>query len=255
MKVGKRINVTDNIFARLYMEVDGMCPICSEMLMYTKGGRENRNAQAAHIYPHSPSDKEKRLLEGVPRLSSDVEDIKNLILLCPNCHQKFDHPRTKEEYMQLFQLKKQLLDREFAKEYYRDHCIEDDIINVLNAIESIDIESDKRKLSYSAMTVKKKMSYGASNVVIQLVLRNVQDYYIPIREALVQIEQEHPGKSEQIAGEISLFYKTLKGEQMTQDAIYNSITDWLDSKTNRKYSYLAPIITAYYIQNCEVFSE
>lgn len=250
----KRIQISKYAFAELLTEVEGLCPLCLNELLPTKNGRYSNLGQAAHIYPHSPSEEEALILADVPMLASSPEDINNLILLCPSCHAKFDHPRTRKEYMQLYTLKDQLIKRKSIREYYSNHNIEDDLISLFNSIDNIDVTTDSRKLSYNAMNVKEKMSRGASNTLIQFVFRNVQDYYLPIQEALIQLEHENPGKSDLIAKEVSLFYSTLLAKGFSQDEIYNAINEWLHLRTGQKYEMLTPLITAFYIQNCEVFS-
>ena len=255
MPKNERIKLNKYQFAELISEVDGLCPICTEeLLILDKGNQQVALSQAAHIYPHSPSNEEQELLEGVPKLSENDESIENLIMLCPNCHYKFDHPRTRAGYMEMFKLKQQLIKRRKAKEHYQKHNIEQDIIEILQGICEIDIINDTRKLSYQALTVNTKMSVDASPAVKNIVTRDARDYYLPIRDALVQLEEDAPGKSELIAKEIALFYHELKTKGFSQDEIYYAINDWIDAKTYRQYTFLTPFITAFYIQNCEVFS-
>ncbi|MBR3237863.1 MAG: HNH endonuclease [Oscillospiraceae bacterium] len=255
MSANDRIQLSKNQFARLIAETDGMCPVCStELLQLNAQTRLTALSQAAHIYPHSPTDTEKSILHDVPMLSDNAESLDNIIMLCPNCHTKFDHPRTREGYMEMYALKRQLIKRRIAREYYQKHSIEDDIISVLQTISNVDICDDRRKLSYTALQIKQKMSVDASRAVINLVLRDARDYYLPIREALLQVESDAPGKSDMIAKEVALFYSELKNQHLTQDEIYYAINEWLDSRTHRKYIYVTQFVTAFYIQNCEVFS-
>ena len=155
--------------------------------------------------------------------------------------------------MEMYALKQQLIKRRIAKSYYQKHSIEDDIITVLQSIGGLDISSDSQKLSYTAMQIRQKMN-TASTAVVNLVLRDARDYYLPIREALYQLENDVPGKSDLIAKEVAFFYSELKLQKLSQDEMYYIINDWLDVKTNRRFSYLTQFITAFYIQNCEVFS-
>lgn len=254
MNSGKRISIGRNVFAQLISEVNGLCPLCSQPLIVFGAKGITNLSQAAHIYPHSPTKVEKAALKNVPLLSSDIESPENLIMLCHNCHHQFDHPRTTDEYMQLYHLKSQILKRHQAQQFYQKHDIESDILSILNSISVVDVETNTQKLSYNVMTVTEKMSKGSSYYIQQLVKRNVRDYYIPIREALVQLEMDSPGKSELIAKEISVFYTELKTQGFDQDQIYYSIIDWLDHKTKGQFTLLIPYLAAYYIQNCEVFS-
>ena len=94
-----RIRLSKYQFVELISEVNGLCPLCSEELLTLKGSKQAALSQAAHIYPHSPSAEEAKLLDGLPKLATDDESIENLIMLCPNCHYEFDHPRTREGYI------------------------------------------------------------------------------------------------------------------------------------------------------------
>ena len=249
-----RIHLNKYQFAELIAEVDGLCPLCSQELLTLKGSGQAALAQAAHIYPHSPSKEEQMLLDGLPKLTSNDESIENLIMLCPNCHYKFDHPRTRKGYMQLFKLKQQLLKRKAAQAYYHKHSLESDIVSVLENICHINAGVDQRKLSYNAITVERKMGGKASDAVKNIVIRDVRDYYVPIKEALLQLECDFPGKSDLIAKEFSLFYSELLTQKISPDDIYYAVNDWLDSKTQYQYKLATPFITAFYIQDCEVFS-
>ncbi len=150
--------------------------------------------------------------------------------------------RQVQRYIRLTELIPELLD------------IEDDIISVLMSISNVNIASEAQKLSYEAMTVERKMNGNASAMVKNAVIRDVRDFYLPIQAALQQLEKDHPGKSDMIAKEMALFYFELKMKGLSQDYMYSIINDWLDAKTQRRYKLLTPYITAFYVQNCEVFS-
>lgn len=68
-----RIHLSKNQFAKLISEVDNLCPLCQENLIVMRNGQTTNLSQAAHIYPHSPTDSEKELLKDVPRLSANPE--------------------------------------------------------------------------------------------------------------------------------------------------------------------------------------
>lgn len=241
-------------FAVLASEVDGMCPLCGEKLINLNISRQSALSQAAHIYPHSPSDAEIELLKDLPKLSDDPESVKNLILLCPTCHDKFDNPRTAEGYMQLYNLKKKLHIRESAREHYKKFPMEEDLVSLFQKIGNINLSEESPRLSYKAIAVEEKMCRGASNAIKTIVKRDIRDYYLPIKEALVQIEYTSPGISDLIAKEVSLFYTNLKKNNYSQDEIYFAINEWLDKKTKLEFSLVTPFVTAFYVQNCEVFS-
>lgn len=241
-------------FAVLASEVDGLCPLCGEKLIDLNISRQSALSEAAHIYPHSPSDTEAELLKDLPRLVDDPESVENLILLCPTCHEKFDNPRTADGYMQLYNIKKKLLVRESAREHYKKFPMEEDLVSLFQQIGNINISEESPKLSYNAIAVDEKMCKGASIAIKNIVKRDIRDYYLPIKEALVQVENTSPGTSDLIAKEVSLFYSNLKKNNYSQDEIYFAINEWLDKKTKLEFTLITPFVTAFYVQNCEVFS-
>ena len=102
----KRREFSDNEKMLLYNEVNGRCPICGGVLVYTKNGKINKSFEVAHIYPANPRSEEEELLKNEERLSDDVNDLKNVIAVCRICHKKFDTPRTGEEYRTWVRLKR-----------------------------------------------------------------------------------------------------------------------------------------------------
>lgn len=249
-----RIQLTENRFAQLMGEVEGRCPCCGRALLYEKGGLLNKLAEGAHIFPHSPSSTELALLKDCPRLSDDLESLDNLILLCPNCHSQFDHPRTVEEYNKLYSLKKKLLRRSEIRDYYSTHDLESELIEVFLAIKEADTQDATKQLSLSAMTVDAKMNGKSSSLLQQIVTRDVHDYYIAIHEALRELEAYSPGISTLIAQQISTFYLKLQHDGFSQEEIYDAMCEWIRVKTDQQHSRLVPFIVAFYIQNCEVFT-
>ncbi|MDL2324509.1 HNH endonuclease [Ruminococcaceae bacterium OttesenSCG-928-A16] len=249
-----RIRIGKNHFAKLYEEVRGMCPLCGKVLIDDSGNRLNSRAEAAHIYPHSPTNEEIKLLKDAPRLSQDPENLDNLILLCSNDHKMFDHPRTVDGYMKLYNLKKQLLDNAAGKEYYEKHSIESDLFIILEKLGSHIISDASIKLSYDAIKVMDKMKDTESVLIKNTISQHVNDYYLVIKDFLKELEKDHGGVSDLIAAEIKTCYLDLKKNCFTQESIYYHLVEWLNAKTANAYIYATPIIIAYYIQNCEVFT-
>lgn len=156
--------------------------------------------------------------------------------------------------MKIYNLKRQIKIHKTAKEHYQANSLEEDVLSIFECIANLDIQADERKLSYHAMTIDAKMSNGASLGIKTIVKQAVRDYYVPIHDSLMLLESTVPGKSDLIAKQISLFYSTLVSKHLNQDDIYYELINWLDARTNNRYKYATPILAAYYIQNCEVFS-
>jgi len=254
MEKSNRIRLSKYQFAQLFEEVNCLCPLCSEELLIQKGDKQTALAEAAHVYPHSPSDAELEDLKDVPKLSENVESIENLIMLCPTCHTKFDKPRTRDDYIQIYRIKKLFTTRRRAREHYSKHDLESELIEALKAIAELNPINNLQVLSYDAIVVEKKMNRGASKGLINAVTRDVRDFYLAIKNVLLQLERDKPGISDMIAKEVGLFYSRLLLLKYSQDDIYYAIIDWIDTKTLHQFTFASPFITAFYIQNCEVFS-
>jgi HNH endonuclease len=94
----------------LTTQVEGCCPLCGTALFYKKKGRIYRYYELAHIYPLNPKSTEAEELKDVELLSADRNGLDNQIPLCTGCHTRFDKPRTRAEYEELFRVKLGLIE-------------------------------------------------------------------------------------------------------------------------------------------------
>lgn len=69
------------------------------------------------------------------------------------------------------------------------------------------------------------------------------------------MEADTNGEFSIIADQISVTYKKMERNNMTQDEIVNSLADWIHTSTHMGIKYLLAchIIVAFFVQNCEVF--
>jgi hypothetical protein len=104
----------------LIAQVESCCPLCGTLLFYKKNGRNYRHYEMAHIYPLNPKPAEVEELKDVELLNADRNDPDNQIPLCTGCHTKFDKPRTRAEYEELFELKRGLIERERQRALMRE---------------------------------------------------------------------------------------------------------------------------------------
>jgi transcriptional regulator NrdR family protein len=246
-----RKKYTPNEYIILYNEVDGLCPLCGIKLMYEKGNKLNKRVNLAHIYPHSPTEEEKELLKGVEKLSDNLEDIKNIICLCPNCHKHFDKPRTLEDYNKLLNIKKNILKENDIKDTFQDYKIEDDIKKILNKLTNDDIATDI-ELKYDPKVIDKKLNNTIPSITKRTIKSNVSEYFHIIRHELQNLDAITPNKATKIATQIKSFYLETSEKTEIQETIYNGLIEWLHSNTNINKNASA-IVISYFIQNCEVF--
>jgi pimeloyl-ACP methyl ester carboxylesterase len=85
-------------------------------------------------------DQEAEELKDVQLLSDDRNDLDNLIPLCTGCHTRFDKPRTRAEYEELFRVKRGLIERERQRALMREYPIEDGIHQIVAALGNVSFD-------------------------------------------------------------------------------------------------------------------
>src|SRR5699024_12214244 len=111
----------------------------------------------AHIYPLNPTDDEKVILKDEPVLyEDDVNDLDNLIALCPNCHTQLDKPTSLDSYRKLYQLKIKLIEEDKIRNIYSFYNIDKDIVSIINSMNS-DLFGYSEPIDYKLMKVTDKI--------------------------------------------------------------------------------------------------
>ena len=249
-----RREFSDNEKMLLYNEINGRCPICGGVLVYTKNGKINKSFEVAHIYPANPRPEEKELLKDEERLSDDVNDLKNVIAVCRICHKKFDTPRTVEEYRTWVRLKKKLIQEAELKNTYSMFHVETEIRKVLESLNDADIDEELVPLSYESLKIDQKSNDTLPYVIKRSIKRDVVDYFDYIHRLFIDIDQITPYKFDTLASQIKGFYYKCMQINPSQENVYTALVDWLNEKTSNYSRRACEIVIAYFIQDCEVFS-
>jgi 5-methylcytosine-specific restriction endonuclease McrA len=237
----------------LFAEVEGCCPLCGIPLQIKKSGKTHKIYEIAHIYPLNPTPQESVILENETQLSSDVNNIKNLILLCPSCHEKFDKERTVEEYRSVIALKEKLIKTTKMRDTYHQFNLEIDINHIISTLYS-GLSGDTNQLEYSALRIDEKMNESMPPIVRRKIRNNVTDYFIFIREKFSELDKNQPGKFDLIATQVKLFYIKTRMETENQEEIFAQMTEWMHIKTGKYSSEASEAVISFFVQNCEVFS-
>jgi len=248
----ERKNYTPNQYTILYNEVDGLCPLCNIKLIYEKANKLNKRVNLAHIYPHSPTIEEKKLLENVEKLSSDLDNIKNIIWLCPNCHETFDKPRTLDGYNKLLNIKKKLLQKREIEEEFNSYQIEEEIKKVLNILAEDNSNDDEMILEYDPKTIDSKLNETIKFLTKKKIKGHVHDFFHIVKKEFQNIDSVKTTKSTLIATQVKVFYLKAMDKNANQEDIFNYLVEWLDKKTLVSKD-ASSIVISYFVQNCEVF--
>lgn len=249
-----RIKIGSNNEMILYDQVDGICPLCAKQLLYEKVKKE-KVFEIAHIYPLNPTTSEITLLKDEEVLSTDLNHIDNLILLCPTCHTKFDKPRTVAEYRKLLLIKKRLIHKNIVYGQFNAYKIEEEINEVLEMlISEVPSDLEENKLKYEALKISEKADTTLTTLTRRDIENDVVNYYITIKQKFVDLNKTRTGSFDLLSNQVKTFYTELKITGSSQEDIFDGIIEWFNKKTNNYSRTACRIVASFFVQNCEVFS-
>jgi hypothetical protein len=227
--------------------------LCGKALFYEKKGRTHRYYELAHIYPLNPTPAEAEELKDVELLSADRNDPDNQIPLCAGCHTRFDKPRTRAEYEELFQVKRSLIERARQRALMREYPIEDDIHQIVVALGNVRLdEPDEEDPTLDPLSIDAKCKTDMPELIIRKIKRNVTDYYSYVKREFRALEEEYPTKSQLIYSQVRTFYLKQKDLGLSKQEIYQNVVTWFRNVTKTDTIEAPEVIAAFFVQNCEV---
>ena len=246
----KQISKADE---RLHLiEVNGFCPLCGRSLLQTSG-KKTKLCEIAHIYPHSPTTEELKILKGVHVFGEDSESFQNKIPLCLNYH------KTKEEYNKLLNIKRNLYTSLLTKSNLSEvtllSFLYDDIEKILDEISKWDPVSDENiELKMNPLEVKNKF-LDSERLLKNKVRSYVINYFHFIKNYTKNLTDSHALNFETLATNIRSAYLTASKSSESKEKIFDLLTNWLVNKTESKNKIACEIIISFFVQSCEVFDE
>lgn len=236
------------------LEVNGTCPLCGNSLL-KNSGKKTKLYEIAHIYPNKPTEQEKCVLNDVKVLGDNSESFQNKIALCFNCHKNYDFHKNKEEYNKLIEKKKKLYAAEKIKNELSNLDLFPQIEKLLDKISTGNIFSNETiELNMTPLEIQHK--FQKSEFLLENKIRDyVIRYFVSIREYLKNLAETNQFNFERFAITIKLAYITIQSSAKTKDEIFDSLINWLISKTQATNRIVCEIIISYFVQNCEVFNE
>lgn len=250
-----RIAITDNMSLEHLLEVNGYCPKCGKYLLRAKGSSIHKEYEIAHIYPNSPTKKEKEELKGLERLGENCEDFKNKIALCRSCHRYYDDNKNKDEYIELVKIKKQLINKASTKKKISKVEIEEEIRLIIKEISNVSGEEIANiKLEYKALKISKKIEdkYLMLKCKVSSFACN---YYNFIRETFRNYEKQGIVDFDIVAKQVNLAFTNCAKINDDKGDIFNLMVEWVKSKTQNSSTEACEVLVSFFIQDCEVFDE
>lgn len=239
---------------QLYLkEVYFRCPLCGEILRHRKQGKPNKLYEIAHIFPNRPTEEQYEQLSKLERFGDNSEAFENKIALCKNCHDQQDYHTTKEDYLNLLEIKRHLLQLTDLHESTLTMGLELQLADVVKKVCTLR-EEEMAALNYSPVRLTRKFS---SN---ELLLKKrigayVTDYYPYIRDCFKEQEGIDGFRLDALSLQIKCCFIKMEGISENKSDIFDHLVDWIKSKTRSTSKDACEAVISFFVQNCEVFHE
>jgi len=251
----KRDSYSDNEHSILYAETGGICPLCTDPILFQKAGskKPSKGYEIAHIYPLNPTQAQVSALNGYLAPAS-INALENVIALCPTCHTKYDKDFKIDEYVKLRGLKDGFLSEAKAWLTVSQHNLQEEVCAILDEIAAFDFDNaDTVSTGFDVATVDKKLKTGMSPLQKREIKMNAISFYVRIRDHIRLLEQQDQVMVKIMQNQINTYYLAMRQQNPdNKDLIFNYVSQWISLKSGK--SILASkVLTSFFVQNCEVF--
>jgi hypothetical protein len=151
----------------------------------------------------------------------------------------------------MVELKRYILSRSKQAKLIDDHLLESEISRIIDALEHEDTGDDD--LSLDPKELNEKINDTMSRLTRERIKQNVSSYFPFIRRKLQALESETPNSSVLLSTQVKSFYLQQAKLTKSQQLIFTNIAEWIKHRSSSTSGEASEIITAFYIQNCEIF--
>ena len=139
-----------------------------------------------------------------------------------------------------------------AKKEISRESIEEDIvkaISVLSGMKKEDLQGSE-ELAYKSLKVSQKVEDYTLCVDIE---NRVTKYFNFVKESFKRFDP-NGDRFELICVSVKKVYLKLKTQSLSQNEIFDMITDWFVAKTHGTKT-VCEIMTSFFVQNCDIYDE
>lgn len=249
-----RINPNDAEIRLFLREVNYHCPICKKELQSRKQKKPSQKLfEIAHIYPNRPTAEQYDILHNLERLGNNSESFENKIALCKDCHATQDYHTTSEDYLQLLNIKKQLLTENALDNATKSLGLEDEIENIVKSLVSLS-ESEIVPLCYDPTFITNKFT-DAEVLLKTRILGYVLNFYPAIRDYFHDFDGKNGFHLHILSEQFRSCFTKMNDLTDNKSMIFSHIVKWVENKTQSQSIEACEAVVSFFVQNCEVFNE
>lgn len=236
----------------LLEEAHFRCPGCNASL--TKNGKQRviKMYQVVNIYPSNASDFDD-VFKGIQE-PEQINSYDNKIVLCFSCANEYEQDPTKEKYMELLSKKNQMSNTAKTQRDIDDLKLEAGIEKVILGLTQISTGVKLEDYPLTALRLNQKI-LPENQLLLEEIKWKVVKYYNYIRSLFSDLDQDNRLAFKTISTDVRALYLRLEKTGMSQYEIENQISEWINKKSGAGNITAAHYVVAFFVQNCEVFSE
>ncbi len=238
----------------LLAEVNNKCPLCGKILIKQTKGNIKKSYKVTQIFPED-IDRERYLkFKKIMNVHGEYKSYRNLLAICSDCSTEYTSYVTEESFCNLVNIKKALSQSFEMKQSINEISLDNQIRTVLQKLVELTENTSLVPLEMKALKVKQKVS---NPILLSKITEYVLRYYNYIEELLAEMDAIQTNTFNRIASEIRNVFEVISSAETSEDIIYHSIGEWIRDKMalGKEYTIAAEIVTAFFVQNCEVFHE
>ncbi len=246
------VQLSDFIFLK---EVNYYCPIDRKKLWKKTKGEYKYIYHIVKIYPEDLNENLADEFDAIQRPPRNLDMDDNKICLCRDCAEDYLNDPTIDIYSQLLKCKENIARDQRRYQIAADTDIEDEIVDIIEAIVDIEEKADLQPFT-DALEIKDKIlpeNYSLCMAITDDVVR----YYPFIEQQFSLLDGVEGSTFNIIRSEVTLCYEKYEKAGLSQDEIFNALTEWLlnTKGLSDKHRIAAMVMVSFFVQNCAVFKK
>lgn len=179
--------------------------------------------------------------------------ISNICAVCHDCFKNYVLKHTAKERKELESIKRLQINARKARSTISEVNIDKGIKLVVENLVNLPPNS-LIPLNYKPTFIANKIDENKYAVLAEFVKNYVTRYFFYINQTMQDLSRQNLYSDELVRAEIKTIYQRLEKKNLSQIAIYDSISQQIHRITKQNLLY-CNIVVCYFIQSCEVFHD